>query len=157
MESTRTEVTSRRHLGSAVTLAMVLMATAFAYWASPVLVPLALSVLFAFLLNPIVGFLQRRKLPRSVAAFMVTIFAVSIVSLLGWVFVSQVVQLAEQLPSYEKKVTDRIEEIQKNGNSSLFNKIQRFAKNVASAATPPSEKGEAPSPHAWCWLETSGA
>lgn len=146
MGSTRTEVTSRRHFGSALTLAMVLMATGFAYWASPVLVPLALSVLFAFLLNPIVGFLQRRKIPRAIAAFLVTIFAVSIVSLLGWVFVSQVVQLAEQLPSYEKRVTDRIEEIQQNGKSSLLSKIQRFATNVASAATPPSETGTDPSP-----------
>lgn len=146
MESTRTEVASRRQIGSALTLAMVVLATAFAYWASPVLVPLALSVLFAFLLNPIVGFLQRRKVPRAVAAFLVTGFAVSIVSLLGWIFVSQVVQLAEQLPSYEKRVTDRIEEIQQNGKSSLFSKIQRFAKNVASASTPPSEKEADSSP-----------
>lgn len=146
MELVRTETISRRQVGIVLTFALVLMAAGVAYWASPVLIPLALAVLLAFLLNPIVSYLQKRGVPRSAAAFAVTASAVLLVVSLGWLFTSQVVQLAEQLPSYEKKVTDRIAEIRENGNSSLLNKIQGFAETVGKAASPGGESNAEPRP-----------
>lgn len=146
MDSARSEAFWREHSGSALTMAFVLLAAGFVYWASPVLIPLALSVLLAFLLNPIVNYLQRWRVPRAVAAFFVTTLAVLLMSLLAWVFVSQVAHLAEQLPSYEKRVTNRIAEIRQNGGNSLLSKVQRFADNVAKEAMPHREAGTGPLP-----------
>ena len=118
-----------------MTALLVLAAIAFGYWASPVLVPLALSILLAFLLNPIVTYLQRRKMPRTVAAFLVTSVGLLIVGVLAWIFTAQVVYLGEQLPVYERKVTERIDEIRESGESSLLAKVQGFVERVSRAAT----------------------
>lgn len=146
MQSTRSEAAWRQYSGSALTMVLVLLSAGFVYWARPVLIPLALSVLFAFLLNPLVNYLQRRKVPRAIAAFLVTSLAVSVMAFLGWVFVSQVTHLAERLPSYEKRVTNRIEEIRQNGKDSLFSKVQSFADKIARATAPRSELGPESAP-----------
>ena len=135
MELSRAERGWRRFSSSPTTIVLVLIAIGFVYWASPVLIPLALSVLLAFLLNPIVTFLQRRKVPRVAAAFLVTTAAVLLIGGIGWIFLSQLVQLGEQLPGYERKVTQRIDEIRENGQGSLFVKVQSFADSVTRAAT----------------------
>ncbi len=135
MEPNRPEVQWRRYSGAPITIVVILLMVAFIYWASPVLVPLALSVLFAFLLNPIVTFLQRRRVPRTAAAFMVTIFAGLILAGLGWLVSSQLVQLAERLPQYEQRLTARIDELRENGRGSLLSKVQSFADRVSKAAT----------------------
>jgi predicted PurR-regulated permease PerM len=125
----------RRDRSFPITIVLVLLAIGFIYWASPVLVPLALSVLLAFLLNPLVTYLQRRGMPRSASAFLVTTVAVGLIGGLGWIFTSQLANLAEQLPEYERRVTTRIEEIRESGQTSLLNKVQGFIDRVSLAAT----------------------
>ena len=47
-----------------IILGGIVLATASIYWAQKILIPLALAVLLAFVLNPVVAFVQRRGLPR---------------------------------------------------------------------------------------------
>jgi predicted PurR-regulated permease PerM len=151
MATARTSLTWQRMGTSLVTLALVMVTTGFLYWARPVLVPIALAVLLAFLLSPLVTWLQRRKIPRVPAVFSVTIAAGVVVGLLSWIFTAQVVHLAEQLPAYQENVTKRIEEIRDQGQDSLFRKVQRFIDGVTLAATKPDRppvaaNGETPQP-----------
>src|SRR5271170_1702506 len=47
-----------------IMLGGIVLATATLYWAQKILIPLALAALLAFVLNPVVVFVQRRGLPR---------------------------------------------------------------------------------------------
>jgi predicted PurR-regulated permease PerM len=137
--------------GSLVTLALVMVTTGFLYWARPVLVPFALAALLAFLLSPLVTWLQRRRLPRVPAVLLVTVAAGLIIGGLSWLFAAQVVHLAQQLPTYQGQVTKRIAEIREQGRGSLLAKVQSFVEGVSQAATRPerpavAENGERPQP-----------
>jgi predicted PurR-regulated permease PerM len=136
---------------SLVTLALVMVTTGFLYWARPVLVPVALAVLLAFLLSPLVTWLQRRFVPRVPAVLLVTTGAGILIGVLSWVFVAQVMHLAEKLPTYQENVTRRITEIREQGRNSLLSKVHSFVDGVIQAATRPqrpavAEGGESPQP-----------
>jgi predicted PurR-regulated permease PerM len=79
------------------------------YLGREVLVPLALAVLMSFVLAPPVRLLQRIRLPRIVAVLMVVLVAFSAVFALGGLMVSQVNQLAGELPRYQFTLREKIQ------------------------------------------------
>src|SRR5438067_2573722 len=78
----------------------------------PILIPVAIAVILAYLLDPLVTELCRRKMGRGWA--IIVIFASVIVALVGlvaWVAPTISVQsanFARELPSYTQKARDRI-------------------------------------------------
>ena len=62
--------------------AVVVIATL--YFARVVFIPLALALLFSLVLTPPVGFLERIKLPRVLAIFLVVVVLVGLMGLIGW-------------------------------------------------------------------------
>src|SRR5580658_8432821 len=86
------------------TLATVLIGVvvvAGLYFGREVLVPIALAVLLSFVLAPLVQFLQRSHFPRGVAVMLVGILAFAAIFALGAPMVSQVKELAGELPGYQ--------------------------------------------------------
>ena len=113
--------------------------------------PVALAVLLAFLLSPLVTWLQRRYVPRVPAVLMVTTAHGILIGVLSWVFVAQVMHLGEQLPTYQENVTRRITEIRQQGRNSLLSKVHSFVDGVIQAATRPqrpvvTDGGQSPQP-----------
>jgi predicted PurR-regulated permease PerM len=99
--------------GSTVTAILVVGGIVAAlYFARDVLVPIALAVLLSFVLAPLVRRLQSWRFPRIIAVFIVAIFAFSIIFGLGAFMVSQVSQLANDLPRYQSTLTDKIQSLQ---------------------------------------------
>ena len=74
------------------------------YFGREVLVPIALALLLSFVLAPLVRRLQSWRFPRIVAVAIVAIFAFAIIFGLGAFMVSQVSQLANDLPRYESNL-----------------------------------------------------
>jgi predicted PurR-regulated permease PerM len=99
--------------GSTVTAILVVGGIVAAlYFARDVLVPIALAVLLSFVLAPLVRRLQSWRFPRVIAVFIVAIFAFSIIFGLGAFMVSQVSQLANDLPRYQSTLTEKIQSLQ---------------------------------------------
>src|ERR1700722_16753443 len=99
--------------GSTVTAILVVGGIVAAlYFARDVLVPIALGVFLSFVLAPLVRRLQSWRFPRIVAVFIVAIFAFSIIFGLGAFMVSQVSQLANDLPRYQSTLRDKIQSLQ---------------------------------------------
>jgi predicted PurR-regulated permease PerM len=98
--------------GSALTtvLMAVVVVTAL-YFGREVLVPIALAVLMSFVLAPPVRLLQRWRVPRIVAVILVVLVAFSAVFSLGTLMVSQVTQLASNLPSYQSTLREKIQSL----------------------------------------------
>ena len=75
--------------------------TLFAYFASPILVPLVSASFFAFLLSPLVDLLRRIKVPQALAVTIVMIFFLAAFTLGVWWGTTQVAALAQKAPQYQ--------------------------------------------------------
>ena len=78
---------------------------------SAVLLPLAIAGIMAYLLDPVVDYLERKKLPRAWAIFCV--FFLGLVLVVGAMatiipgLVSEIRDLSDQIPAYSKKIVER--------------------------------------------------
>lgn len=131
----------QRILPTLTTVAILALATGFLYWARPVLIPTALAILITFMLGPLVLYIQKRGMPRVPAVLVVVAAAGLIVGLLAWLFFSQTIQLAHELPSYQTKVIERIKSLRTGNENGILSKIKSFAEQVNQAATKSDEPG----------------
>src|SRR5215210_8040014 len=95
-----------------IVLASMCIVVAALYFAQEVLIPLALAVLFCFLLTPLVSRLERYKLPRPASVMVVVLTGLALVLLLGWVVSVQVISLANRLPEYQGEIVRKVERFQ---------------------------------------------
>ncbi len=78
------------------------------YFAREILMPFALAVLLSFMLTPLVRRLQKWYVPRGLAVISVALMAFAVIFALGGVIVSQVQDLAGQLPRYQTTLSEKI-------------------------------------------------
>lgn len=80
---------------------------------SPVLWPLAIAVVVAYLLDPVVDWIEARKVPRARAVLLVSIAAFGLVTAVFASLVPQIVvetrELAAKIPEYSERLQHRIE------------------------------------------------
>jgi len=84
--------------GSSATLLTVVIVVAVLYFARIVLIPLALAVLLAFLLAPLVIRLRYWRLGRTPATLIVVHLAVAIIAAFGLILASQLSDLGRKMP-----------------------------------------------------------
>src|ERR1700722_12908137 len=99
-----------------IVLASVCIVVAGLYFAQEVFVPLALAILFTFILSPLVGRLERLRLPRVPAALIVVALALGLVAFMAYQLVTQVYQVAEQLPTYRIEIRAKLDRVRGSGN-----------------------------------------
>jgi predicted PurR-regulated permease PerM len=103
----------------------------------PILAPLALSFLFAFILNPVVRFLEKRGLKRNFAVSIVATVVFSVLFGLTTALVVQLQSLAIELPSHTKEIEQKIASLRSNSNSAfsgVWKMVDRVTANVAEAS-----------------------
>jgi predicted PurR-regulated permease PerM len=98
-------------LASLTSLLFVVVIVGCVYVGREVLVPMALAILLSFALTPPVELLQRWRVPRSVAVIGVVLFAFAGVFSLGGLMISQVNQLASDLPRYQSTLQEKIQSL----------------------------------------------
>jgi predicted PurR-regulated permease PerM len=97
-------------LGSVLSAALIaVMVIAALYFGREVLVPIALAMLMSFVLAPPVRALQSIYVPRTLAVIVVVLVAFGAVFGLAALMVSQVNELARELPSYQTTLRDKIQ------------------------------------------------
>jgi predicted PurR-regulated permease PerM len=113
------------------------------YWAQDVLIPVAIAVLFTFLLAPLVTTLQRHHVPRVVAIIGVVLLAVAVVGGLGVVMVTQLLSLGEQLPQYKDNIKDKISDIRGLGRTTGLGRAQETVTRAAGEVAREAERAAA--------------
>jgi predicted PurR-regulated permease PerM len=96
---------------SLTTLLFAVVIVACVYVGREVLVPMTLAILMSFVLAPPVDFLQRWYVPRIVAVIGVVLLAFAGVFSLGGLMISQVNQLASDLPRYQSTLREKIQNL----------------------------------------------
>lgn len=126
----------------------------FLSWAQVVVIPVALAILFTFLLAPLVNALQRRRLGRVPAVVLVTLLALGAVASVGWAVTHQIGSLLDAYPRYEQNVASKIASFRERGGGGLIDKMQAVAERIgdqldvidARNATPPDPELERAQP-----------
>lgn len=122
---------------------------------SPVLWPLAIAAIVAYLLDPLVDLLERRKVPRERAIILVFSMAVFVVLGLAGAIVPQLVvearDLATKVPGYAAQIQDRTSKwIASSRNLKILNRTPAptpIATNTITTATN-TASAASPAPHA---------
>jgi predicted PurR-regulated permease PerM len=124
------------------------------YFAKAAFIPLALAILFAFVLTPVVGVLERARLGRTPATSVVILVVLACIGAVGWIIAKQFTQVINQLPLYQSNIEQKIDSLHLSKNSTLENAsatIKEINRALASSREPngdsregkPGEKGGA--------------
>jgi predicted PurR-regulated permease PerM len=93
------------------TILLVVLVIAVLYLAREVLVPIALALLLSFVLAPLVRILRSLYIPRWLGVIVAVIVGFAVIFGLGALMVSQVNQLATDLPRYQSTLSDKIQSL----------------------------------------------
>ena len=95
------------------------------YFGREVFVPIALAILLSFVLAPLVGLLQRARIPRGLSVISVVLFAFASIFALGGVIATQLTELAGDLPRYEFTMREKIKSLR--GTAAPSGTLERAA------------------------------
>ena len=96
-------------LSAVATAILAVIIISMLYFGRDIFVPVALAILLSFVLAPLVGLLQRIRVPRALAVVSVVIFAFSLIFAMGSLLATQLTQLAGDLPRYQSTISDKIQ------------------------------------------------
>jgi predicted PurR-regulated permease PerM len=96
-------------LGAVATAILAVIIIATLYFGREILIPIAMAILLSFVLAPLVGLLQRIRVPRAIAVVSVVILAFGLIFALGSLLASQLTQLAGDLPRYQSTISEKIQ------------------------------------------------
>ena len=106
------------------------------YFARTLFIPLALSVLLAFMLAPLVIRLRHWGLGRVPAAGIVVLIAFGILGVIAAVMASQSADLAHKFPEYQHNVQQKLESIRSSGGG-FMKRISGAAQRISDELAPP--------------------
>jgi predicted PurR-regulated permease PerM len=124
-------------------LASIAIVLALLYFGQDVLVPLALAVLFAFLLAPLVARVERLGLGRVVSTLLVVLVALSVIGALGWTVERRFVDIVDKLPEYRDAIRTKFARITRSGG--VVEKVRAEIKQTIAEA-PTSRPASATQP-----------
>lgn len=119
------------YIASALIVAAILVA--FLYIGAPILQPLVIAGLLAFILAPVIRRLRNWGLWRIPAVLLTVLSALAALLLLSTTIVVQITQLADELPKYQTNLSEKVRSL---GGSSFTSS----ALNRASASLRDLEK-----------------
>jgi predicted PurR-regulated permease PerM len=96
-------------LSAVATAMLAVMIIMMLYFGREIIIPIALAILLSFVLAPLVGLLQRMRVPRGLAVVSVVVLAFALIFALGSLLASQLTQLAGDLPRYQSTISEKIQ------------------------------------------------
>lgn len=102
----------------------------FLQWAKPFLVPLFLGILISYALSPVVGWVERARIPRSIAGLIVLVAFIAPTVMVAYFMADDAVKLLEGLPVSIQKVATAV----RGDGSGTMTKMQQVAKDLEQVA-----------------------
>jgi predicted PurR-regulated permease PerM len=110
---------SSRVLSQLLAVIVAVVVIGVLYLAKTVILPLALALLFTFILAPAVTRLECFHLPRMLAVVFVILAAGGVLGTIGWTLFTQLVDATDGLPAYRTNINTKIESLHSSKTSSL--------------------------------------
>ena len=96
-------------LSAVATAILAVIIIMMLYFGREIIIPIALAILLSFVLAPLVGLLQRIRVPRGLAVVSVVLFAFALIFAMGSLLATQLTQLAGDLPRYQSTISEKIQ------------------------------------------------
>jgi predicted PurR-regulated permease PerM len=96
-------------LSAVATAVLAVIIVMMLYFGREIIIPVALAILLSFVLAPLVGLLQRLRVPRGLAVVTVVILAFALIFAMASLLASQLTQLAGDLPRYQSTISEKIQ------------------------------------------------
>jgi predicted PurR-regulated permease PerM/methylmalonyl-CoA mutase cobalamin-binding subunit len=100
------------------------------YFGQAILIPLALALLFAFLLAPLVDRFEALRLGRVGSTLIVILLALSVIGGFGWVIEQRFSEIIQRLPEYRDEVRAKIQRLRETGGA-----VQRISAEITQSVT----------------------
>ncbi|HEY6644043.1 AI-2E family transporter [Povalibacter sp.] len=123
-----TQVVTRIN-GAWVSLFAVVLVTVLLWAAKDVLLPLALGIILAFMLSPLVRLFDKAKLPRFASVTLTMMLALGSVGGAGYVIADQFADLATQVTRYTSQMRQKATEL-RAGSNAAFKQFTRTVDRV---------------------------
>lgn len=132
-------VTPQKSASLSVTVGIALVVIAL-YLGKEIAIPFALAMLFAFALSPIVDWLRGKRVPRIASVILAVTLAFSIIGIVAYVFGSQLIQLADNLPAYQATIQEKLRSLRTAAPGSGFvsrvaTMLWQFGKELSTTAS----------------------
>ncbi len=119
------------------------------YFGREIFVPIALAILLSFVLAPLVGLLQRARVPRGFSVVSVVVLAFMVIFGLGTLIANQLSQLAGDLPVYQSTMREKIKSVRGATASSgtlerAADMLQELSRELDKPKEDKSVRGPAP-------------
>ena len=125
-----------------VSVMLIIIVVAVLYVAREIFVPLALALMFSFVLAPLVTRFERLKIGRVPAVLLAVLIAFGIIGGVGYLVGNQLVDLTYKLPSYQQNIATRIAILKKTNPDSAMSKagqtIEALGKQISDTVPAPN-------------------
>jgi predicted PurR-regulated permease PerM len=121
------------------TIGILIVVIAVLYLAREIFIPLAFAITLTLILTPAVAWLQKIHLGRIPSVFLVMAVTVTIAGGIGWVIFNQLLDVADQYPSYEQNIHNKIQTMRapnKNALGRAADTVKKLGKELATVQTP---------------------
>ncbi|HEY2352722.1 MAG TPA: AI-2E family transporter [Candidatus Acidoferrum sp.] len=139
---------STKDISRLLTLTTAAVIISALYFARVMFVPLALAILFTFVLTPVVSLLERIHFPRFIAVSLAVVVSVTGFGVIGWTVGNQLIDVTNQLPFYKSNIREKIDAIRAPGSHNLdkaANTMKEIGKEIADAPSAPDDGVESKS------------
>ena len=126
-------------------ITVAVLAIAVLYLAKVLLLPLGFAILFAFLLAPVVAFLERLRIPRPIAAMSVILVFAGLLCVATWSLFTQLVAIANDLPTYGDNIAQKMQALHSPSNSA-YSRAQREIQEISEELGIANSTGAIPPP-----------
>lgn len=134
MNETETVAHSQIDIRSAaLTILAVIAVTLVLQYAQPMLIPVVLGLLIYYALDPVVGMLERIRIPRALGAALVLSLLVAGGGILVYGLSGQAAAMLDQLPDAARRVRQQIEARKPQADRTI-DKVQKAATELEKAA-----------------------
>jgi predicted PurR-regulated permease PerM len=120
-----------------LTLIAVVVVIVGLYFGRQVLIPLALAVVLAFLLTPVVSLLQKCRFGRVPAVLVVLFLSFMVLGSVGWIVTGQLMSIVDDFPGYKSNIEDKIGSLHVPHGSGLkdaSNTVTELSNELSSAS-----------------------
>src|ERR1700738_2276886 len=117
-------------------LLAVALILVFLYDAQIVVITLLLAILIAYFLDPIVEFLERMRMPRTLASMITVLFLIGVLGAVGYGLYSRGSDFAANWPKYSGTLRNAV-----NSVETKINGIERQVSEDESSSQPSQKKG----------------
>ncbi len=128
--------TSRSGVRTAAVLVAVI---AILYLARGILIPLAFAIILTLVLTPAVAWLQKLGLGRVPSVVLSMVVSIAIAGGVSWVIFNQLVEVINDLPSYQQNIHNKIEAIRTPGKGAVGRaaaSVKELGKELSSTPAP---------------------